>query len=519
MENGTRQVKGRWWALGALALTGLVVGLDMTILVTALPTLSAQLGATTSQLQWISAAYTLVMAALLLPAGVAGDRYGRRLLLLVGLVLFGIGSVVASQMTSANGLIAMRALMGAGAAIITPLSISILPSMFSEKERPRAIALSMIPTYLGMPLGPLVTGWLLTHFAWGAIFLINAPVVVVAILGIWFLVPETKESSAPRLDWLGAVFSLAGVTGITYGIVEQPENGWTDAKVLIALIGGAVLLVAFVVRELTARQPLVDLRLFLNRRFTWSTVAFIVVGFVLSGVLFSLSPYIQVVQGNDAIGTGIRMLPMVVALFFGSAAGGRLDARLGTKLTVTIGLLVTGAGMLLLSQAGADTGYGLIAAALCVGGLGVGIAMPPAVGAVLGTLPRNQTGVGIGLAGTLRQLGAALGVAILGSILNSSYRNGLDGHLAGVPASLQGKVEGSVAAASAVAHRLPSPISSALEHSAYVAYAGAMADVIYVCAAVVAAGAILVLLFLPAQVETSTVEMPATTESPAASAA
>ena len=192
--------QGRWWALAAIALSGLVIGLDTTILITALPTLSTKLGATTSQLQWLSDAYTLALAGLLLPAGVLGDRFGRRRLILIGLLLFGVSSVVAGQMTSADGLIAMRAVMGVGAAIILPLTTAILPTLFSPEERPRAIAVTSVGVMLGLPVGPLLAGWLLTHFAWGTIFLINAPVVLLALLGVGFLVPESKDPAAPRLD-------------------------------------------------------------------------------------------------------------------------------------------------------------------------------------------------------------------------------------------------------------------------------------------------------------------------------
>ena len=506
---GIKASKARWWGLGALTLAGLVVGLDTTILVTALPTLSAQLGATTSQLQWISAAYILAFAVLLLPSGVLGDRLGRRRILLFGLLIFGLSSVLASQVTSANGLILMRALMGVGAAVITPLGLSVLPSMFTDEERPRAVAVSMVASYLGLPLGPLVAGWLLTNFAWGSIFLINAPVVVLAVLGVWFLVPESRDRQARRLDWIGAALVMIGVTGVTYGIVEQPEYGWSDGRVLVGLLGGVLALAGFVVQELGTTSPLVDLRLFLKGRFTFSAFAFAVVGFVMSGVLFVLSPYVQIVQGNDAMGTGLRMLPMIGALMVGTLASGRLTKRLGTNLVVAIGLLVTGAGMLLISRADADTGYGLVAAALIVGGLGVGIAMPPAVDSMLGTLPSAQTGGGMGLAGTLRQLAAAFGVAILGSILNSGYRGRLSGQLTGLPAHVQTLVNGNVATAAAVAQNLTGQIGDALLRTAFQAYAGGMDDVMVVCAAVAIAGALVVGLFLPARaVSADTPEVP-----------
>jgi len=494
-----RQIRLRWLGLAALVLSGLVVGLDVTILATALPTLSAKLDASTSQLQWISAAYMLSMAGLLLPAGMCGDRFGRRRLLMVGLVVFGGASVAASQVGSADWLIGLRALMGVGAALIVPLTLSVLPSMFADEERPRAVAFSMIGTYLGLPLGPVVAGWLLTNFAWGSIFLINAPVVVLALLGVWLLVPESKDLRAPRPDWLGSVLGLAGITSLTYAIVEQPEHGWTGGDVVVTFVAGLVLMGMFIAWETRSRSPLVDLRIFLKGRFTWSTLAFTTVGFVMSGVLFGLSQYIQIIQGNDAMGTGLRMLPMVAALMLGSLASTRLTAHWGSRVIVAGGLLVTALGMTLLTLPSASSGYGLIAIALTVGGLGIGVAMPAAVDAMMGALPRAQMGVGMGLSSTLRQLGSVLGVAVLGSILSSGYRDGLIGHLTGMPASLQNATEGSLAGAAAVARHLPSAIGGTLQRAAYDAFTGGMSDMMLVCAGVALAGALLIFLFLPAR--------------------
>ncbi len=330
-EIDVRKGRGRWVALAAIVLSGLVIGLDTTILITALPTLSARLGASTSELQWISAAYTLALAGLLLPAGVLGDHFGRRRLLMIGLLLFGLSSVVASQMTSATGLIWTRAAMGVGGAIIMVLSLSILPTLFAEEERPRAVALTAVGAFLGLPLGPLVAGWLLDHYAWGSVFLINAPVVVLALLGVWFLIPESKDPNAPRLDWVGAVLAVVGVSGLVYGIIEEPVNGWTDARVLAGLIGGGLMLAAFVAWDLRGRAPLVDLRLFRNPRFTWATVAFAVVGSALTGVMFILTPYLQIVQGNDAQATGIRLLPMIAGVLVGALPSDRLIGRFGAR--------------------------------------------------------------------------------------------------------------------------------------------------------------------------------------------
>jgi len=491
--------QGRWWALAALVLSGLVLGLDATILVTALPTLSAKLGATTSELQWILDAYTLALGGLLLPAGVLGDRLGRRRLLLVGLLLFGVASVAASQMTSATGLIWARAAMGAGGAIIMPLSLSILPTMFSEAERPRAVALAAVGAFLGMPLGPLVAGWLLTHFAWGSVFLINVPVVVLALLGVWLLVPESRDPDAPRLDWIGAVLAVAGVTGVVYGIIEEPGDGWTDPRVLGGVLGGALVIAVFVAHELRTRSPLVDLRLFRDGRFTWSTVAFVVIGAGMFGGLFVLAPYLQVVQGNDAQGTGIRLLPMIAAVLAGALASDRLTARLGTRVMVSGGLLISAAGMVLLSRAGGETGYGLVAASLTVIGLGMGLGMPPALDAILGALPPTQTGAGTALTRTLQQVGASLGVAVLGSILNAVYRGALDPHLPGLPAPAANVARGSIAGAAAVARHLPAALAAPVWQAARDAYASGMSDVLLVSAGVVTAGAVLVALFLPAR--------------------
>src|SRR6202165_3818795 len=393
-EIETGRLPGRWFGLAALTASGLVLGLDITILITALPTLSAKLSATTDQLQWMSAAYTLSLAGFMLPAGVLGDRFGRKKLLVIGLVTFGISSVIASQMTSANGLILMRVVMGASGAIVLPLVTSILPSMFAEDERQLAIGLSGAGAFIGLPLGPLVAGWLLTHYDWGSIFLINAPVVVIAVVGAWFFVPESRDPNPRPLDWVGALLEMVGVTGIVYGIIEEPVRGWADVQVAGPIIGGALLILAFVVWQFRAAAPLVDLNLFRNRRFALSTVAFTIVGFAMTGVLFVLSPYLHVVQGNDAQGTGIRLLPLIAAMMAGAVSSDWLAKRLGAKVMVACGMLGIAAGMLLLSRAGVDTGFGLVAVALAVIGISIAFTMIPALDAILGALPSGAPGAG-----------------------------------------------------------------------------------------------------------------------------
>ena len=491
------RLEGRWLGLAALALSGLVLGLDMTILITALPTLSARLGATTDQLQWMSAAYTLSLAGFMLPAGVLGDRFGRRRLLLVALVLFGISSVVASQMTTANGLIAMRAVMGVSGAVILPLMQAMLPSMFQEDERQRALGFAGAGAFLGLPLGPLVAGFLLTHYEWGSIFLINAPVVVLAVLGAWFFVPESKDSNPRRLDWMGAVLEVIGVTAVVYAIIEQPVRGWSDAQVFVPLLGGGVLLALFIAWELRTRIPLIDLALFRSARFTWATVTFVIVGFAMTGVMFIISPFLQVVQGNDAQSTGLRLLPLVIAMMAGAIGSDWLNQRLGTRIMVTAGMLGGGASMLLLSRVTVDSGYTLVAIALALMGISIAVAMIPSLDAILGSLPEGETGGGSALTRTLQNVGASLGVAIMGSILNNAYQAHLDGRLSALPAQVQAAAESSVAVAAAIAAHLPGPVGKSVLRVAQDSYVGGMSDVLMITAAMMVAGAVLIAIFMP----------------------
>ena len=507
-EARIERVRGRWLGLAALSMSGLVLGLDITVLVTALPTLSAKLGATTDQLQWMSAAYTLSLAGFMLPAGVLGDRFGRRRLLLIALVFFGVSSVAASQVTTANGLIAMRAVMGVSGAVILPLMQGMLPSMFAPDERQKAIGFAGVGAFLGLPLGPLVAGFLLTHYAWGSIFLINGPVVVLAVLGAWFFVPESKDPNPRRLDWFGAVLEVVGVTAIVYGIIEQPVHGWGDAQVYGPLLGGAALVVGFVAWELRSAFPLVDLNLFRSARFSWATVAFIVVGFAMTGVMFVISPFLQVVQGNDAQSTGVRLLPLVATMMAGALASDWLNRRLGTKVMTSAGLAGGALSMWMLSRVTVDSGYGLVAAALAVMGGSIAMAMIPAVDAILGSLPEGETGGGSALTRTLQNVGGSLGVAIMGSVLNSAYQADLNSRLAGLPAAIRTAADANVAVAAAVAQHLPAQVGAQVLRAAQVAYVGGMSEVMVVTAGMMLVGALLMAIFMPARPARAEAEVP-----------
>jgi MFS transporter, DHA2 family, multidrug resistance protein len=461
--------RGRWWALAAVTASFLVVGLDSYIVVTALPTFSAKLGASESQLQWITAAYTLAWAGLLLPIGKLGDKLGRRKVLAAGLALFAVTSVAASQATTAGELIALRAAMGAGAAVIMPMGLAILPVLFpAEADRRRAVTVTTIGAMVSLPLGPLLGGWLLTHFAWGWIFLINAPVAGLALLGVCLLVPESRDPANPRLDWPGALLSAAGITGVVYAIIEQPSAGW-DAPVLAGLLGGGALIGLFTLRQRSTADPLIDLGLFRNRLFGWGTAAFAVISFAMTGALFILTPYLQSVLGNDAQGTGLRLLPMIGALIVAAAAGEPLAARAGVRIVIPAGMVLSAAGLLVLTRVTGTSGYGIVAVALVIFGTGLGLGLPLAADAVLGTLAPDQAGAGNALSRALQSVGVALGTAILGSVLNGAYRGGLAGHLAGLPPAAGNAAAASIAGAHAVAARLPgrAPALIAAANGAY----------------------------------------------------
>lgn len=420
-----RQASRRWWALAALSLSFLVVGLDTYMLNTALPTLSAKLGASTSQLQWITDSYILATAGLLLPAGKLGDRLGRKRMLLVGLLIFGVASVITSTVHTTGELIAMRAVMGVGAAIITPLTMSVIPVLFpADADRRRAVAVTTICTMLGMPLGPLLAGWMLTHFAWGSVFLINGPLVALGVLGVAWLLPESRDPAAPRIDGTGAVLSATGLTALTYAIIEQPTDGW-NSQVVAALTGGVVLLAVFTVWQFRAPEPLVDLRLFASRNFTWGSVAFAAVSFAMTGVLFVLTPYLQLVRGADAQLTGLRLLPMIGAMLVSGGLIEKSAGRLGVRLVIVAGMAISAAGLGLLTLAGAGTGYGLVAAALAVFGVGLGLSLPLSADVVLATLPPNQTGAGSALNRAVQRIAVSLAPAILGSVVAGAYRGSL----------------------------------------------------------------------------------------------
>ncbi|MFC4050346.1 MFS transporter [Actinomadura syzygii] len=489
MEVGSTR---RWLGLAALALSMLALGFDMTILNVALTTLSEDLHAGTSELQWIVDSYLLVFGALLLPAGLLGDRFGRKWLLLAGLGIFGAASLAGAFADGTGGVIAARAFMGVGAAIVTPLSMSMLPAIFPPEERTRAVAVWSAATALGLPLGPLLGGWLLQHFRWGSIFLVNVPVVVVGGVAIALLLPESRDPAAPRVDLAGALLSMAGIVALVYGVIEAPSRGWSDPVVLGSFVLSVLLITGFVGWERRAAEPMLNLALLRDARFVSATVAAVAANLMLGGVLFVLPQYLQAVQGADVFGTGLRLTPMLLGLIAGAVATDRIAARAGHKPIIVTGLLVLAAGFGWGALSGAGDGYAATVPWLVVIGIGTGLTMIPAMDAVLAALPADQAGRGSGLVQTLRQTGATLGVAGLGSLLSAIYRDRVP--TAGLPAGAADAARDSIGGAVAVAGRLH---DGGLLASARDAYAHGMDAVLAACGAAALAVAVLLWLFQP----------------------
>jgi MFS transporter, DHA2 family, multidrug resistance protein len=484
----------RWWALIAMALSLLVIGLDSTVLNVALPTMAIDLHASTSQLQWFADAYLLVMAALLLPAGLLGDKYGRKKLTIGALTVFGAGSMWCAFAGSATSLIGARILLGVGAAVLIPLVMSSVVVLFEPEERPKAIGVIGAATIVGLPAGPLVGGALLNHFWWGSVFLINVPVIAIALIAAATLLPKDGPSRPGALDHLGVGLSAAGLVGLTYGIIEGPVRGWSSAPVMVALAGGVALLIMFVRWEARIRsvEPLMELGLWRNTSFRWGVVGATLANFGLFGVMFVLPQYFRAVTGVDAFGTGVRTLPLLLGMIVGLQGGMRLSKRIGFARSATIGFVALAAGLAMGTTTGVHTGFAAIAVWTALAGLGTGMSLIGAQSAALNTLEKTRAGAGTAVMQAMRQVGSVTGIAALGAVLNGVYRTNV--HTSGLSSGVVASVRESVTAGVAVGQHLRAP---AVVQSAQIAFAAGMDAVLWTSTAVCVVAAILVYLFLP----------------------
>ena len=485
----------RWWALGALVLSVMAIGLDQTVLNLALPTLSNSLHASESQLQWFVTAYTLALAAGMLPAGLMGDRYGRKTVLIGAIVLFGATSIACAYAPDANAFIAARAVLGVAGAALLVMSLSVVTVLFSESERPRAMGIWAAGNFLALPLGPIVGGYVLAHFWWGWVFLMNVPVVLVGLVAVAAFVPQSRSERRPSIDLPGVVLSSAGLAVLMYGLVEAGDKGWGSAEAVIPSLVAVVTLTAFVLWEswLTVKpngQPLIDLGLFRSRSFTVGVVLAGAGVFGMFGVLFTLPQYLQAIIGVDAQGAGLRFLPTIAGLLLGAVPADRVAARIGARFTVAIGFGILSVGMFLGSSMTATSGDGFIALFTLIVGAGAGLGLATAASAAMVELSAERSGVGGALVQAVVKLGPAFGATILGSVLNSTYQSHVS--VAGLPAAAASAAQGSVFGGLAVARQVG---SASLLDSVRTAFVAGMDDASRV-AAVIAVGAMVGALVL-----------------------
>ncbi len=492
----------KWWALGALSLAVLAVGLDATVLSIALPTLANALHASESDLQWFTSGYLLALAAAMLPAGLLGDRFGRKKVMIAALFLFGVGSAACAYAPSTGVFIAARVVLGIAGAGIVVMALSALTVLFTEEERPRAVGIWAAANFIALPLGPILGGWLLTNYWWGWVFLMNVPVAIVGLIATFALVPESRTPERPGLDPVGIIASTSGLVITTYGLIEAGQNGWSDASSLVPMFAGLVILIGFFLWErwLGQRpngQPMIDLGLFRLASFTWGVILAAIAGLAMIGVLFTMPQFFQGVLGTDAMGSGVRLLPVIIGLVVGAVPADRIAKVVGAKITVALGFALLSTGMLLGATTSITSSNGFIAAWMALVGLGMGLTMATAASAALSVLPQERSGVGAAVMQAIQKVGAPFGAAILGSVLSSAYQSQLN--LAGLPTAIANVVKESLFGGIAVALKLG---SASLLESVRSAFVHGMDISLVVAAGIAAAGLILTLAFLPGRTST-----------------
>ncbi|HXW87642.1 MAG TPA: DHA2 family efflux MFS transporter permease subunit [Streptosporangiaceae bacterium] len=500
---GRRTDSRRWWILAVLCLSVLLVVVDNTIVNVALPTISRRLAASTQDLQWIVDAYSLVFAGLLIVGGNVSDRLGRRRALQAGLVLFAITSVSAALSRSTGELIAARAAMGVAAALIYPATLALLTNVFTvARERATAIGIWSGVSGLAVAIGPVTGGLLLRHFAWSSVFLVNVPIVAVALVAGMWLLPESRDPRAGRFDPLGALLSVAGVGLLTWTVIEAPTHGWGSAATIGGFAGSALALAAFVGWQLRRPDPMLDVRLFRNMRFTAASGAIALAFFGLFGFIFLVTQYFQLVRGYDPLRAGVATLPFAIVTGAVSPIAITLMKRVGTKAVVAAGLALMSAGFVVAVGTGVDSAYwGRIIVAMALMAAGLGLTSSPATEAIMGALPLGKAGVGSAVNDTTREVGGTLGVAIVGSVLSSAYGSHLGSGLAsvGVPAPVAAQARQSVAAGLAVAAHLPAGLRELAMAAVRAAYMAGFHQGSLVAAGATAIAALAAVIFLPAR--------------------
>ena len=499
MTTAARIYELRWKTLAVLSLSMMIIGLDNTIVNVALPTLQRQFAASASDLQWIVDAYLLVFAAVLLTMGTLGDRFGRKRALQGGLLLFGASSAAVVFVDSVNQLIALRVLMGVGAALIMPATLSIITNVFPREERGRAIGIWAGTAAIGIGLGPLAGGLLLEVFSWSSVFLINVPVAIAALLLGIKLVPDSRDPRPGAFDLIGATLSATALLAFVWAVIEAPSRGWASAEVIGGFVGAALLATAFIVWERRVSAPMLDLTYFRNPRFSMGSLAISTIFFSLMAAIFALTQYLQFAHGYSALQAGATMIPLALGLMLSAVNSSRLVVVLGTKRVVAGGMVLLA---LVLSATVLWTPalpVWALLAWLFVLGLSMGSVMAPATDSVMGSVPAAKAGVASAMNDVTRQVGGALGVAVVGSLIDTIYRGRIGAAAASLPAALRDPVQTSVGGADAVAARLPAAAGARLASVAADAFTTALGYGLLVAAAIVLVGAGVVVWKLPAR--------------------
>ena len=503
-EVRARHERHRWLTLAVLCTSLLVVSLDNTILNVALPVLVRDMHATSTQLQWIVDAYAVVFAGLMLAVGSLGDRIGRKWVFLGGLALFAAGSAASAFSGTPDRLIATRAFMGVGAAAIMPSTLSILINVFTDDgERARAIGIWSGTSGLGVAVGPVAGGWLLAHYWWGSIFLVNVPVALAGVAAAALLVPNSRNPRTRRPDPAGALLSIAGMGLLLWGVIEAPSRSWSSPLVVGGIVGGLAVLGVFVAWERRSTHPMLELSFFRWRRFSVAMTCMGLVLFGLMGSLFLLTQYLQFSLGYSALATGVRIAPMAAVVLVAAPISMVVVRRVGTTPVVFFGMACIATGLALLSRTTVHGTYGDALPSFFLVGTGVGFAFAPLTDSIMGSLPLERAGVGSATNGAALQLGGALGVGVLGSILNTRYEDRLAPVLAAhhAPAWLSHLVTGSLGGALAVAQHLGGALGTGLADAARVAFVSGASLAMAVGAVVVGTAALGVSALLPRRPE------------------
>ncbi len=487
----------KWWALAGLTLGVLAVGLDATVLSVALPTLAGSLHASATDLQWFVSAYTLALAVALLPGGLLGDRFGRKKVMLAVLTVFGFGSVACAYAPDASLFIAARALQGLAAGAMVPLVLSVLAVMFTDEERPKAVGVWAAANFLALPIGPILGGWLLSDYWWGWVFLMNIPVVLIGLAAVAVLVPESSAPGRQGLDPAGIALSTGGLAVLVYGFIAAGQYGWSSPAAITAMAAGVTVLAGFALWEhrLGSRPggaPLVDLGLFRSVRFTWGTILQAFGIFAMFGLLFAAPQFFQAILGVSAMGSGLRLLPLMAGLALGAPLADQVARRISTKLTAALGFAILAAGLILGTATSRSSSDAFIATWTAIAGLGFGLALATAATAALVDLPKDRAGVGSAVMQAVQKTGAPLSAAVLGSVLSSAYESHLN--LAGLPAAAAAAARSSVFGGIAVARQLRSP---QLLVSVRDGFAHGIDSMLWVSVGLALAGIVLALAFLP----------------------